>query len=243
MCTVTFIPAGDTIFIAHSRDEKSLRAKAITPAAYRVNGYTLLFPRDTQAGGAWIAVNANGAAAVLLNGAFVKHAGGLSYRKSRGLVLLDIVASGDSLLSWQSIDLENIEPFTVVLWCNGQLYEGRWDGSRKHTGIPDKLHAHTWSSVTLYDDDVISRRRQWFASWRQQCPQPTLDDVLQYHLLAGDGDPCHNLRMNRNNRMLTVSITGIALSAGQCRMEYLDLLSNMVYSHQLLFTQHMLLHT
>src|SRR4051812_16770614 len=125
MCTVTFIPAGDTVFMVHSRDEKSLRPPAIAPKEYGVNGYTTLFPRDTQAGGTWIAVNAHGAAAVLLNGAFIKHAPGGSYRKSRGLVLLDIVASHDALLSWQRIDLENIEPFTVVLWCNGQLYEGR----------------------------------------------------------------------------------------------------------------------
>ena len=241
MCTVTFIPAGDTVFIAHNRDEKSLRSKAIAPNKYRVNGHTLLFPRDTQAGGSWIAVNANGAAAVLLNGAFVKHIQALPYRKSRGLVLLEIIASNDVLYCWQNIDLENIEPFTVVLWSRGQLYEGRWDGQRKHTAMPDGFKAHTWSSVTLYDLTVRDRRRQWFALWRQQCPQPALEDILQYHSLAGDGDPHNSLCMNRDNRMLTVSITGIQLSPGQCRMEYRDLLNRTADSHHLAFTKQPLL--
>src|SRR5437773_862042 len=97
MCTVTFIPQGDTAFITHNRDEKSSRAKAIAPKQYIINGYALLFPRDSAAGGTWIAVNESGAAAVLLNGGFVKHPYRPPYRKSRGLVFLDIIAAGDTL--------------------------------------------------------------------------------------------------------------------------------------------------
>ena len=238
MCTVTFIPAGDRLFITHNRDERSLRPRAIAPGQYRVGGHTLLFPRDTQAGGTWIAVNANGAAAVLLNGAFVKHTSQPPYRKSRGLVLLDILASADAAMGWERIDLRGIEPFTVVLWSNGRLQEGRWDGQRKHSHLPDAAKAHTWSSVTLYDEAVRARREQWFARWRQQHPQPAQEDIWRYHLQGGEGDAHNDLCMNRGNGMLTVSITSLELTSHRCRMKYLDLQNNATYCHQLLFTQH-----
>src|ERR1700710_3142568 len=97
MCTVTFIPQGNRVFIAHNRDEKRSRGKALSPREYNINGHTLLFPRDSAAGGSWIAINKNGSAAVLLNGAFSKHAPPPFYRKSRGIVFLDVMASGDLL--------------------------------------------------------------------------------------------------------------------------------------------------
>ena len=70
MCTVTFIPGKDRYFITSNRDEKMLRKPAIAPQPYVINGNTLVYPRDADAGGTWIAMNENGNAAVLLNGAF-----------------------------------------------------------------------------------------------------------------------------------------------------------------------------
>ncbi len=241
MCTVSFVPAGDKCFIAHNRDEKNIRPRAIEPRQYRVGGHELLFPRDTQAGGSWIAVNANGAAAVLLNGAFVKHVPQPPYRKSRGLVLLDIIAADDIYRGWQRTGLQDIEPFTVVLWDKGSLYEGRWDGEQKHTVQLDALSAHTWSSVTLYTDTVIASREQWFARWRQQYPQPRLEDMVQYHLMGGDGNPQNDLRMNRDNRMLTVSITAMELQSDQCRVHYLDLLRQANHTQHFPFTKQCIL--
>jgi uncharacterized protein with NRDE domain len=150
MCTVTFIPLPDRVFITHNRDEKKARTRALPPATSRVNGYTLLFPKDGQAGGTWIGVNENGNTAVLLNGAFVKHVPAPPYRKSRGLVFLDILASADMLQAWQQIPLENIEPFTIVFWNGMLLTECRWDGAIKHFRFPDVTKNHVWSSYTLY---------------------------------------------------------------------------------------------
>jgi len=241
MCTVTFIPAGDRVFITHNRDEKRLRPPALAPAVHHVHGHTLLFPRDAQAGGSWIAANANGEAAVLLNGAFIKHETQPPYRKSRGLVLVDIMASDDGALSWQQADLSGIEPFTMILWSKGRLYEGRWDGRRKYTAEPDAAQAHIWSSVTLYEEAVQHRRRQWFARWRQQCPQPEPADILQYHLQGGEGDTRNDLRMNRNDVLLTVSITGMTLLPGECRMQYMDLQGDAVYAQDFLLTDNRLM--
>ncbi|HTL09856.1 MAG TPA: NRDE family protein [Chitinophagaceae bacterium] len=238
MCTVTFIPLRDKVFLTHNRDESSVRAKATAPQEYNVNGHTLLFPRDAAAGGTWIAVNKNGAAAVLLNGAFRKHQPQPPYNRSRGLVFLDIIASDNVLSAYQLLNLQAIEPFTVILWQHGLLYECRWDGTKKHISMPAATEAHTWSSVTLYDSTVLAKREQWFASWQQTLPkEPAMRDIIRYHLTGGEGDPQNDLQMNRQGAMLTVSITSIQLQADSATMQYIQLPEHQRSEHAFTFTK------
>ena len=237
MCTVTFVPANNTIFITHSRDESSKRTKAIPPKEYTINGFKVLFPRDSAAGGSWTGINKNGNAAVLLNGAFTRHQHQPPYRKSRGLVFLDIIASADLFVSWHSIELTGIEPFTIILWNNGTLYECRWDGTHKHVRKLPADQAHTWSSATLYDEAIAAKRNAWFTRWLPAHPSPSTEDIIGYHLSAGDGDAHNDVRMNRNGQMLTVSISAMEISHHTCTMHYLDLLDNSRASHAFHFTK------
>src|SRR3954465_10304679 len=92
MCTVTFIPVKDKVYITSNRDEKVVRKQALQPAEYYRKGAKLLFPKDPDAGGTWIALHENGNAVVLLNGAFEKHKPNPPYLRSRGIVMLDIIA-------------------------------------------------------------------------------------------------------------------------------------------------------
>ncbi len=223
MCTVTFIPQKKSVFITHNRDEKSSRSKADHPKEYSINGHTLLFPRDSAAGGTWIAVTKNGDAAVLLNGGFIKHISASPYKKSRGLAFLDIIAADDPFTSYQNTDLINIEPFTVIIWSNHILYECRWDGRQKYISKPAPDEPHTWSSVTLYDDTIIAKRKEWFDNWLPQKPLPAMQDIVDFHLSAGDGDKKNDLRMNRNDQLLTVSLTSLRIDEEKAEMLYMDL--------------------
>ena len=237
MCTVTFIPLHHKVFITHNRDEKSSRTKAIAPKEYIINGYTLLFPRDSDAGGSWIAINKNGAAAVLLNGGFTKHIHQPPYRKSRGLAFLDILAANDLFFSYHKTDLTGIEPFTIILWTSHVLYECRWDGKQKHINTPAAGRPHTWSSVTLYDEAIIAKRKAWFYDWLQQHPQPSMEDIIQFHLSAGDGDTHNDLLMNRDGKMLTVSITGMEIGESKSVMHYIAVQDNTRTVHEFNFTK------
>jgi Transport and Golgi organisation 2 len=237
MCTVSFIPSHNKVFIAHNRDEKISRSKAILPKEYIVNGYTLLFPRDSAAGGSWIACNKNGSAAVLLNGAFIKHQQNPPYRKSRGVAFLDIIAAVDLYVSWCKVDLTGIEPFTIILYSHNKLYECRWDGEQKHISKPNSKQPHTWSSVTLYNETIILKRESWFYNWLQKHPAPAMDEIIQFHLHAGDGDSNNDLRMNRDNKLLTVSITAMEISEDKSIMKYLDLQDNTGTTQEILFTK------
>jgi Transport and Golgi organisation 2 len=226
MCTVTYIPSKEGFFLTSNRDEKTTRKPAAAPATYLHDGIAMLYPKDGAAGGTWIVVAQNGNAAVLLNGAFQKHTPANPYRKSRGLVFMEIMTSKEPYLHFLQIPLDNIEPFTLVLYSNNNLYECVWDGSIRHHRPLNKQLPQIWSSVTLYEDAVIKKRQQWFAGWLQKNTLPSQNGILQFHQFTGDGDVQNDLLMNRNNTLRTVSITGIEWAASKATVKHYDLLKN-----------------
>lgn len=239
MCTVTFIRSGKKVLITSNRDEKTIRQQAIPPRFYEQGEgqVGLLFPKDADAGGTWIALKNNGNAVVLLNGGFIKHIPSPPYRKSRGLVFLDIAGSENSCNAFEQLDLDNIEPFTVVIYEHGHLYECRWDGRKKHTRELERDQPHMWSSVTLYDHDTILKREQWFSQWLQTNNNPTRDEILHFHQFAGDGDKRNDLLMDRDGIYFTVSVTGIELEDGRASMKYIDMKDGLVYEQEVLTQQ------
>ena len=60
------------------------------------------------------------------------------YRKSRGLIALDLIASKDILKTWQITDLTDIEPFTIVFFNGNELYQLQWDEFEKSTQNLDR---------------------------------------------------------------------------------------------------------
>lgn len=223
MCTVTYLPTASGVLITSNRDEKIVRSRALPPAFYELNGERLLYPRDPDATGTWITLKENGQMAVLLNGGWQKHEPVYPYRKSRGLVFLEIAAADDLFEGFEEVALDNIEPFTIVLFQDGRLQENRWDGSRKHTRLMDASIPHIWSSVTLYSDEVILQRQNWFHEWLALNPSPDMQAAREFHLFGGAGDDHNGIRMNRNNEMLTVSITSMEYTTDSATMYYTDL--------------------
>ena len=93
MCTVVFIPKGDKYFFASLRDESPLRPRAAVPTIYKEGDAVILSPIDAMAGGTWLGVTASGSIIILLNGGFKKHERKTNYRKSRGLIVTELLAS------------------------------------------------------------------------------------------------------------------------------------------------------
>jgi uncharacterized protein with NRDE domain len=226
MCTVTYIPTNDKYFISSNRDEKNSRSRAIAPAVYVINQKKLIFPKDGDAGGSWIALHENGNAAVLLNGAFEKHIPVPPYRKSRGKIFLNIIADERPVRYFHELDLGQIEPFTLVLLEKDNLYEFRWDGKDKHYHQLKKHRPYIWSSPTLYEQSVVEKREQWFAAFLNRNPHPTQKDILAFHQFTGDGDGHNDLLMEKEGVYATVSITSMLLTEDRGSMKYVDLKDN-----------------
>jgi hypothetical protein len=235
MCTVTYIPGPDAIHLTSNRDEHRRRSPALPPGIHSGSTGPILFPRDADAGGTWVAVHGNGNAAVLLNGAFHSHVPDPPYRRSRGLILLDLLDSFDPPLAFRGAYLDRIEPFTAIVYSGKVLYECRWDGKEKHIRLPDRGTPHIWSSVTLYGSGAMARRTQWFEDFLTGNPDPAIEDIMHFHSFTGDGDPHNDLRMNRDGQVFTVSITCLSMHSEYGQMLYLDLPTGNASAHTIPF--------
>jgi len=222
MCTVTYLPIQGGFVLTSNRDEQSLRQPALHPAIYNQQNASIIYPKDTQAEGSWIALKENGEAGVLLNGAFYPHQKRSNYRRSRGLIFLDIMASNHPSEAFACIPLEDIEPFTLVLIAKCKLIVCRWDSTIKHTEILPNDQPYIWSSCTLYKKEVVQQRESWFADWLHCSSSPDQHALIKFHEFGGEGDVENSLRMNRKNEMLTVSITSILVENNDKEMYYRD---------------------
>ena len=229
MCTVTFIPYKNSVFITSNRDEKQKRLPATPPQDYDFPSGKIFYPKDGDAGGSWFAQHENGNAVILLNGGFKSHEPKPPYRKSRGLIVLDLIDHDSAFDLFRSISLEDIEPFTLVIWEDNNLFECRWDGERRHAKMLDKTLPYIWSSVTLYDEIAAAKRELWFEQWLDSKSSFTQNEILDFHRFTGDGDSHNNLHMNRDGKVLTVSITGVEITESSAQITYLDLMEDKMY--------------
>lgn len=226
MCTITYLPYKDKIFITHNRDERPDRARALPPNVAQFSSGKILYPKDGAKGGTWVGIHNNGNAMVLANGAFAPHMRKESYRESRGLIFLHIFDSENPVKKFNEIDLHDIEPFTLVVWLkqNGTLWEMRWDEYEKFvTSLPADV-PRMWSSVTLFDEHMTARREKWFEEWRSSQDRITGEGIRWFHENGGEGYERLNLTINKG-AMSTVSITGIEISKDRSVMYYHDLMT------------------
>lgn len=221
MCTVTYIPAASGAFLTSNRDERISRAPAGPPVT-RYAGGALTYPKDAHAGGTWIVLKGQREAAVLLNGAFENHTRKQSYRKSRGIVMLDIMKAPAPTACFEKISLEGIEPFTLILFTGGKLTRCTWDGSRKHRQELNAREPHIWASATLYGSEARQVRELRLQQWACKT-DINAESILDFHLskdiIFSSGQSSHPNRAE----MATVSVTSIDLTSRQPVVHYHDL--------------------
>lgn len=230
MCTVSFVNVNGEIIITSNRDEKVIRPSAIPPKDYTINGKNIIFPKDPKAGGTWFVVDADGTVLVLLNGAEEKHKVQLPYRKSRGLIVLDIISSGSPKDFWNEIDLETIEPFTLILFQNNELFQLRWNGNQKETKSLDINQSHVWSSSTLYPKEIRDKRSDWFHTFLETNQQISETEMLRFHRYTEEENQENGLVINRNEVMKTLSITQSVIEKNKVAILHYDLIHQKEYT-------------
>ena len=231
MCTVSFVNANGKIIITSNRDEKTLRPNAIEPKNYCINNKNVFFPKDQKAGGTWYAINDNSTVLVLLNGAIEKHILKERYRKSRGLIVLDLISSETVIAQWNAIDLENIEPFTLVLFENQKLYQLRWDEMEKTNLELNANQSHIWSSSTLYSTEIRQKRADWFYTFLDTKPEVTANELFNFHRYTEAENTEHGLVINRSDVLKTVSITQTVIEKNKVQIHYNDLIAERDFSN------------
>lgn len=223
MCTVTFVPSRGTVILTSSRDEKNTRKEALAPEVYATEKGSLLYPRDGDAGGTWIAGHENGNAVVLLNGANIAHISSPPYRRSRGVMLLELIKDPMPYSYFRHTTFSGIEPFTLILIETHRLWHCWWDGDESASRELPFDQPHIWSSATLYDSTMMRLRQQWFREWLDAHPHPGTEEVMDFHFTGGIGDPNIDLQMDREGVVSTVSISCLHLREKEMEMHYHDI--------------------
>jgi uncharacterized protein with NRDE domain len=223
MCTVSFVVANGKTIITSNRDEKVLRPSAVEPKSYLVNNKKIIFPKDPKAGGTWYAITEDATVLVLLNGADEKHQLKPSYRKSRGLIVLDIISSESPSEAWKTIDLSDIEPFTLVLFQESKLYQLRWNEVKKSTINLEVTQNHIWSSSTLYPKEIREKRTNWFHTFLDTKPEVDATEMFNFHRYTEEKNQENGLVINRNDLMKTLSITQTVIEQNKVVLSHHDL--------------------
>lgn len=225
MCTVSFVPLQNGFLLTSNRDEKSYRP-TISPKVYTENEMKLIYPKDEKAGGTWIVVREDGTTIVLLNGAFINHHKKPNYIKSRGVILMEIIQAKKTLLHFQEINLDNVEPFTLIIFQDNVLTEVKWDEVEKHVFNKSIKKPHIWSSATLYNRIQRIKRKQWFEDFCRYNMPLAIDKILSFHTNTQVANTEYGLVINREDETKTVSITQLFLKNDKMEMTYIDRINN-----------------
>ncbi len=201
---------------------------AIFPEIVSFDDETLVFPKDLQAGGTWVAADNNGKVAVLLNGGFEAHVRKEPYKKSRGLVVLDSFGYDNAQSFSKHYDFSNIEPFTLVMLQynrgNTSIAQIIWDGSQTHYKNLNANEPQIWSSSTLYTKETRAQRKTWFEEFLKK-GDFTVYGIRKFHEFGGTGDAKNDIKMKRSDNLATVSITSVEFDDRGGEFTYKDLLA------------------
>lgn len=216
MCLVSYLPFKEGFLLTSNRDEDKERAKeCLLPETYCLNEWNITFPKDPK-GGTWIAQRNDQDCLVLLNGGFEKHVRQDSYKKSRGLIFLELFSNQNPLEAWEDYNFEDIEPFTLCfIQKNKQMFELVWDGQNRHTTKLDMSKPHLWMSCTLYSREEFSKIKDQFIELFSE--NIVYNAVLDFHTK-------HTYQKIKNqdgiNTIDTVSLTQITCQENDLSMQY-----------------------
>ena len=224
MCTVSYIPYNGGFILTSNRDESPFRETARPQKIQLHTQCEVVAPLDKENGGTWIALDIDRKkVACLLNGAFVKHKRKLPYRKSRGLILMEAFQHSSFASFVNTVNLENIEPFTLILIEKSGLHVLVWDGVEKHEQILDVTKSHLWSSSTLYNAREQAQKQAVFEQFLEEF-SISPNTVFELH-----GNHRKHFILDRNE-VKTVSITQIQVTADKTSLDYYPLPTTNAFS-------------
>lgn len=230
MCTVSFVYANNSFLLTSNRDEKITRPSAIEPRIYQSISKKIIYPKDEKAGGTWFVVDEFGNAIILLNGGKTKHIPKEKYRLSRGVIVLELMSSNAIISTWKSINLTDIEPFTLVVLENKQPFQLQWNGEEKFIDELEINQMYIWSSSTLYAPEIQQQRAKWFSQYMKENQEISAEKMKFFHKNTEPKDVENGLIINRDNLYKTLSVTQTIISENSIFVNHSDLIQDKEYS-------------
>ncbi len=239
MCTFTYIPLANNGFImATNRDESTSRLAALIPSLYLKDNFCIYFPQDPHGKGTWIATSQY-YTLCLLNGGKAKHEKKSFYKKSRGLVLLEILIGllKGEISPENTIDIKGIEPFTLFIVQHQPNALYKWvyseDESMEISELAnDKPHIH--SSTTLYDEATSKLRAEWFEDFLEKSQDSEFSKLVDFHSHTNADNKEFGLRIDRKGITKTLSLSGVEYTNNH-KMHHIDFITNFASELECIF--------
>jgi hypothetical protein len=234
MCTVTYIPRGNSSFVlTHNRDESVKRRIASPPVSRMINGMSHLYPVDPEGKGTWVGISETGRVASLLNGGDQKHSHNPPYRHSRGLIIPEYFTYPSFIEFYYNFDFVGLEPFTLLVFEDGHIFETilNENGVKYRSLNPEKPFIYL--STPLYSRRSRDRKQDRFLEWYLANPAKGENDILEFHRENMFENETDKSQIPAGHILKTVSITSISHIPNDTEMFYLDLLNDINFRHSL----------
>jgi hypothetical protein len=223
MCTVTVVPHGRGARLLCNRDERRTRPPSHRPQIYELGGRAAVFPLDPQGGGTWIGVNDAGLAVALLNVHRRVDATRHEPRRSRGLIvreLLRCTSLSHATATATSLNPGAFGPFQLVIVQERGVVVAMSEAQVRIRCTQRTLDGPLlFTSSSLGDALVEPPRRQLFDRMVLRSPDGWLDGQARFHEHRWPRRPEISIRMERPDA-LTVSRTTIDIANGRRHLVY-----------------------
>jgi uncharacterized protein with NRDE domain len=233
MCTVSFIATKQNYVFTFNRDEQALRQTPYFINKENVGFKTIYFTKDVLAGGTWFSADSKGNVAMLFNGAFSKHKKLHTYKKSRGVILRNLISANTIKASFNNENFLDTEPFSIILFEDKNLFRLVWDGEKKYEIPLEKNLPYIFSSATLYTDEVQEMRRQWMKDFIKNEQAITSDTVLNFHSNYKKEDKENGLIIYREGSCSTLSISQAVVEGDTILLKHIDIRTGKKYTDQI----------
>ena len=210
MCTVTVVPHETGIRLMCNRDERRTRPAAIPPRVHELGGRLAAFPVDPQGGGSWVGVNDADIAVALLNVHSAPRRCTEGPKRSRGLIVRELLSCGSIahvVEAIASLEVEAFDTFRLVIVQGSTVTVATHGGACTVTCRQISLDTPLlFTSSSLGDAWVEAPRQRLFQRMVVEGRAGWLDGQAQFHRHQWRRRPEISVRMEREDA-LTVSRT------------------------------------
>lgn len=222
MCTVTWLQEANGYQLLCNRDERHTRGPASAPLIQTRAGVAFVAPIDSSEGGTWLAANQFGLTLCLLNRYQACPSEPAQTYRSRGLLVLDLIAATTTeevSRRLARIEQTPYQPFTLLGLQPGEAsFLVEWTGQQLGLISPAEARRPLTSS-SFETEQVIESRQRQFGQLVAAAGELNAELLYHYHRSHAPVRGAYSTCMHRPDAA-TVSFSWVKVTEAQIEFRY-----------------------